>query len=92
MKLDIEYLITPLLAKIDIKNHLRSGDEVYSFLLETGYQLLPFPIRMVVSESVYKQFCIDRKDEILGFVWVRCSNCNAEKMRLSKCGFCGGKT
>ncbi len=81
-------ILMPLLKAISVEHHFRTAEEVFDFLLEAGYQLLPFPIRMVVSETIYKQFCLDRKSDITDYIWINCDNCGVKKNRFTECDLC----
>lgn len=79
--------ITEVISR-HISNNLRSGEEVFDFILESGYELLPYPVRLVVKKEIFTQFCINRKTDIINAIWVECSGCGAEKVKLNKCEYC----
>lgn len=50
------------------KSGVRSADEIFQFITECSYQLLPFPIRMLIKEDVYVSVVTDNKDKVIRLI------------------------
>ncbi|MGV6816149.1 MAG: hypothetical protein ACWA44_02630 [Thiotrichales bacterium] len=53
VKAKIEANITDLVREIAEQTGIRNADEMFIYLLESGYELLPYPIRLVVKKEVF---------------------------------------
>lgn len=49
----------------ELRNHLADPEKVISSS-KIVYSLLPMPVRLVVKEDAFVNFCILHKDELLG--------------------------
>jgi hypothetical protein len=49
----------------DLRNHLADPEKVISSS-KMVYSLLPMPVRLMVKEDAFVNFCIQHKNELLG--------------------------
>lgn len=87
MNLTVNTLVKAITNRIS--TNIRSSEEVFNFILESGYELLPYGLRLVIKKEVFTDFCINRKTDLMQAVWIKCNGCGAGKVVYSSCGYCG---
>ena len=61
-------LILSTIPPIIEKTGLRTPEEIMEFILESSYEMLPFPVRMLVKKEVYVEVAQKHQTKIIELV------------------------
>jgi len=56
------------------KSGVRDMDQIFTFLVESSYEVLPLPIRMIIKKEVYVQTIGDQKTKLLQVISEKLAN------------------
>jgi hypothetical protein len=62
------YLIKEIIPALIAKSGLRDAEQIFDFVIESSYELLPFPVRMLVKKEVYIEVAKDNKDKVIAMI------------------------
>ena len=61
-------VLEAVLPSIIEKSGLRQVNEIFDFLVETSYELLPLPIRMIIKKEAYVCSIIENKNKVINLI------------------------
>lgn len=61
-------VLKELLPKIIEKSGFRTTEEIFDFLIGSGYELLPFPVRMALKKEVFVDVCRENKEKLFNII------------------------
>jgi len=61
-------LLGEFLPTIIEKSGVRDQDQIFTFLIESSYEVLPLPIRMFIKKDVYVKAIEDQKEKAIQLI------------------------
>lgn len=56
------------LPEIIEKSGVRNIEEIFNFLIESSYEILPLPVRLLIKKEVYIEVVTNNKIKVLGLI------------------------
>lgn len=68
LKLQVFSVLVEYVPSIIDSSNLNNSEEIFIFLTESGYELLPFPVRIFLKREVFINVIGDGKDKVIEII------------------------
>lgn len=67
-KLQALALIQKIIPSIIEKSGIRNPEQIFDFIIESSYEMLPYPIRILIKKEVYVEVAKENKELVIKYV------------------------